>query len=416
MKRLLIVMLTCLMCIGTQAQFVGKTVDTQAKEWLIRVSEFYDEYNSFPCEIIGINLDKPTNLVIPKKLIDKDGRSFYVDGIARGAFKSNPYITTVKWENPDDGDYICDEAFEECPNLETVWLPSKARLTNGVGLFRNCKKLDAVYLNGKPMTEEMFAGCEKLMFVESSFNSYFGHNCLMGSPAVVAIFKPWGNPSRPNSVDGFGFSQSCMLVVLDSNEKPIKEAGWDKVFPYILTKTEYLKCYGDLDTLRAYASAKYEKEQAEARKVKAQQPTKPYAKVTNLSVDEGAKAWTSNLYRGLTVVFGTLTVGNLPTEDIFVKINFYDAAGKPLEAVEYTYRDGSGHCVSMLRYYTNYSNPAKLSNLSIQIPYTAVWKGYGAKNFKYQITVSGMKTGVLWKSSMKAITITNRPRPRGRFL
>ena len=78
-------MLTCLMCMGTQAQFVGKTVDTQAKEWLIRVSEFYDEYNSFPCEIIGINLDKPTNLVIPKKLIDKDGRSFYVDGIARGA-------------------------------------------------------------------------------------------------------------------------------------------------------------------------------------------------------------------------------------------------------------------------------------------------------------------------------------------
>ena len=355
MKRLLNFAIACLMSVGIHAQYV-KLNDHPGyvglKQW------------NRP-DSVDVELHNPVRL--------KDGTKWKFYGLFGSAFKGTNVQSVWFYQKDFEGEEIRlgDGCFAECRNLTLVVLPSNIKRLP-YGCFENDKALEHFQLPDEieVIEDHVFAKCDRLR--------------------EISITNP--NPKKLRNGGDLLF-QGVLTVPKGHGDFYVNPRnGWLKYFPHVREEGS--------------------KEDYVSKNPKVLAASKPYAEVSGLSIDEGAKAWTSNLYRGLTVVIEHLTVGNLPTDDVWVKIHWYDAAGKPLEAVEYSYRDSKGNCQASSRFYTNYNDPARFSNVHIQQPYNAVWKGYGPKTFKYQVTISGMKTGVLWKSSMKTITITNRPRPR----
>lgn len=302
-----------------------------------------------------------------------DGTSKKLYGVGPHAFeglKSLEVVTFYEGEFDNEEVLLGNECFRGCTSLQYLTLPQNIRKIPN-GCFRDCTGLLFFRLPNDVETIEdfAFAGCSKLQTIQTL------------SP----------KPKKLKSGGNLAF-QGVLIVPKGHGDFYVNpQNGWAKYFPRVRE---------DGDT-KDYVS----------KNPSIIAATKPYCKMNNFTIDEGGKSWQSNLYRGLTIVFDMVVV-NLPSDDVWVTIYWWDANGKPLPATDYTYQDSKGQCCHMQRYYTNYNDPAKFSNLHVQCPYNAVHKGWGSKTVKYQVQVSGLKTGIIWKSQQKTITIVNRPKPR----
>ena len=373
-----------------------KVVATQNYEILYKLSQ------NGQAVVTGIKCSGIADVVLPHKFT-KDGMTYKVVSFNEGAFHDCQQLRSFRVEGEGDRIYAANGIFYGCTALETCDLKGLYFDYNiGAGLFLGCTSLKEVKnLSVSAFVQCMFEGCTSLTELHIPYNCTFAQkNAFKGCDNLI-LYSDYKGIPKGFSADDSPCTPKGILIIPTGEDKSYygnydcRTQGYAKAFTKIMTKAAW--------------------ENGGKEPVEEAPNLKPSVTMNSIQIDEGAKAWTSNLYRGLTVVYD-LTAKDFPTDDVWVTIRFYDANGRPLEAVEYGYRDGNGNCCSMARLYRNTYNPARFSNQHLQIPYNAVWKGYGAQTFKYRVEVSGYKTGVLWKSNMKTITITNRPRPRGRFL
>ncbi|MGN1442752.1 MAG: leucine-rich repeat domain-containing protein [Acutalibacteraceae bacterium] len=103
-----------------------------------------------------------TSAVIPSKT--------YLDSGDEGLFQNCKNLKTVVFENRKDTFYIPDYCFDGCTNLETVVLPSSAKIVIFPRAFRNCTKLTNLVNTGRidHIFEAAFANCTSLQSIKFS--------------------------------------------------------------------------------------------------------------------------------------------------------------------------------------------------------------------------------------------------------
>ncbi len=381
MKKILLSTLLLLTCLVGQAQ---------SYELLYRY-EMAPEGRYGYAGVIGVKCNGLIDVVVPKQVY-KDGIPCTVTLIEQKAFRG---CTQLRWFRYEGGENINIEpaAFEGCTSLESCDL-SNVRITNyGIGMFKGCTKLKNVKLRDIiAFGDSMFEGCTSLEELHIPYGCTYAYKSAFKGCENLILFSDYHGIPKGFSADDNPCTPMGLLVIPEGEDKSAygdydnRTQGYAKAFTAIMTKSAW--------------------ENGGKEPIEEGPLTKPSVTMNNIHIDEGGKVWTSNLYRGLTVVYD-MTVKDFPTDDVWVTIRFFNAKGQPLEAVNYAYRDSKGRCCTTARLYRNTYNPARFRNQHLQIPYNAVWRGYGPKTVKYRIEVSGEMTGVLWKSKMKTITISN---------
>lgn len=107
--------------------------------------------------VVGVKNKNATDIYIPDRV---DG--FEVRSIAERAFANNQNIVYVNM--PSTINYIGEDAFRNCKNLERVYrYHSQGKMTVKSRAFADCSKLVSVYLNGiHEFGSEVFKNCTSL--------------------------------------------------------------------------------------------------------------------------------------------------------------------------------------------------------------------------------------------------------------
>lgn len=343
--------------------------------------------------VIGVSCNGLADIVIPMKFT-KEGIPYTVAAISGTAFKGNAQIRSFRVEGEGDPISIENGLFEGCTSLEKCDMKG-VDLSYGAqnALFKGCTALKEVSnLKIINFGQSMFEGCSSLKELHIPYNCTYAYKNAFKGCSELILFSDYVGVPKGFSADDKPCTPTGLLVIPEGAD-PAQYGSYD------YGTQGYKTAFTKIMTMAAWKNGGKEP-------VQAGKDLKPSVTMNNIQFDEGGKSWQSNLYRGLTVVYD-MTVKDFPTDDVLVIIRFFDANGKALDAVDYGYRDSKGKCCSMSRLYRNTYNPARFRNNKIQIPYNAVWRGYGPKAFKYRIEVSSSQTGVIWKSQMKSITIIN---------
>ena len=139
-----------------------------------------------------------------------------VKRIEKNAFKNNTTLENVIIQEKDgEGvEYIGDNAFYGCSNLQTINLPDTIT-TIAYQCFRFCRKLDNVKLpnNLTTLSTLIFDGCSNLKNIELSENlKTLGDSCLSDTSLTVLRL-----PSNLNSI-GSGALKISTLQEIDTSE------------------------------------------------------------------------------------------------------------------------------------------------------------------------------------------------------
>ena len=156
-------------------------------------------------EITGINEESGSMITIPSLF---EGRK--VSSVAKGAFKNNKSLVTVKIE--EGVTFIKEECFSNCVNLKDVVLPNSV-ISIGDRAFESCSSLEAINITDSIISlgNYAFSSCSSLKEIHLPDNSSF----IKVPNFLFAYCYSLENVTLPNRVKAIGRQAffSCTSLV-----------------------------------------------------------------------------------------------------------------------------------------------------------------------------------------------------------
>ena len=132
-----------------------------------------------------------------------DGRLVFTKNIKANAFSNAKWLISV--ELTTDVDSIGSGAFNGCPNLESITIPSNSKLKYiGTSAFKECKNIESPKLENanqlKRIDNNAFDNCLRIKKIKIPDNCKLGNSAFNLCTALDTIFLPAGLDTIPDNL------------------------------------------------------------------------------------------------------------------------------------------------------------------------------------------------------------------------